>query len=263
MTPIETLTAFVLLLAFVGYVWCLTRLLWITLAVTGGLAYYFSRNFPIEAANIIYWGMAAGVFVAAVLVMLFVPGQVHAPKSNAKPHKKRSSSRPKRKKAPQARPRSRKQTTASAPKRKPVPQATVVPSKRTTPRTDQREIVIDGTNVMYWDGEADLRTLRSVVDKLVGKNMLPYVFLDASSRHHLGDTSLNTGSFAKALGLAQGQVTVCPTETDADAFILRFAKEHSLPVVSNDRFGDRTAQAKGLKLIKGVIARGKPIFHGL
>jgi Zc3h12a-like Ribonuclease NYN domain len=129
---------------------------------------------------------------------------------------------------------------------------------------DLNEIVIDGTNVMYWDGEAaDLSTLRVVVDDLSRRGYAPVVFLDASSRHHLKDKSLNENSFAKALGLPQTQVMVCPAKTEADAFILKFAREQGLPVVSNDRFGDRHEQTKGLKLVKGVIARGKPIFEGL
>lgn len=132
------------------------------------------------------------------------------------------------------------------------------------PLPDGNEIVIDGTNVLYWDGEqAELSTLRLVVDDLRKRGFAPFVFLDASSRHHLNDTSLSEKSFADALGLPKDNVRVCPAKTEADAFILRFAREQGLPVVSNDRFGDRHQQIRGLKLIKGIIARGKPIFEGL
>lgn len=131
------------------------------------------------------------------------------------------------------------------------------------PSQDLPGVVIDGTNVMYWDGEADLRTLRVVVDKLRAKQLTPFVFLDASSRHHLRDKSLDQSGFARALGLERKQVTVCPAQTEADAFILKFAKDNSMPVVSNDRFGDRAAQVKGVKLIKGVIAGGKPVLQGV
>lgn len=89
------------------------------------------------------------------------------------------------------------------------------------------------------------------------------MFLDASTRHHLGDKSLNETGFAKALGLTRNQVMVCPAQTEADAFLLKFAKENGFPVVSNDRFGDRAALAKGLKLVKGVMAGGKPVLQGL
>lgn len=131
------------------------------------------------------------------------------------------------------------------------------------PRNGQKEVIIDGTNVLFWDGDADLATLRCVVDYLRGKEVHPYVFLDASSRHHLKDKSLNKSGFAKALGMKKGRVMVCPAQSEADEFILKFAKDQGLPIISNDRFGDRAAQAKGIKMIKGIIARGKPVLQGL
>ncbi len=236
-TVTEILTYIVLALAFIGYVTCLSRLFWVTVLVTAGLVFYCSRSFPFVPENTITWGIVGGVGAAALLAAFLTPQQV-VPSQNSRPkgqnHPKKVSKR-------------RKRTPAKAKPRAP----------------QQREVVIDGTNVMYWDGEPDLRTLRHVVDKLRSKNLLPFVFFDASARHHLGDRSLNAKGFAMALGLKQNRVRVCPAQTDADAFILSYAKENNLPVVSNDRFGDRAAQVKGLKLIKGVVANGKPILHGL
>ncbi|KIN75395.1 RNase Zc3h12a domain containing protein [Sulfitobacter noctilucae] len=217
MSPEFILTATVLVLAFIGYVWCLSRGLWLTIALSAALAFQMSRSMPMNAGTLTYWGAAFGVFVTALVVKSLLP-------------------------------------VRSAPS---IGSADPEPSRK-----GQQEIVIDGTNVMYWDGEADLRTLRSVVDTLRARKLAPYVFLDASSRHHLGDTSLDKKGFASALGLPRNRVMVCPAKTEADAFILKFAQERQLPVVSNDRFGDRAAQAKGLKLIKGVIAGGKPVLHG-
>lgn len=137
------------------------------------------------------------------------------------------------------------------------------PEAKQSGKKGGREVVIDGTNVIYWDGEADLRSLRSLVAYLVAKDIWPFVFLDASTRHHLKDTSLTKRTFAKALGLPESRVMVCPAQSEADAFILKFAKEQELPVISNDRFGDRPKQAKGLKLIKGVMVNGKPVLQGL
>lgn len=219
-TPIEILTPVILLLAFVGYVFCLSRILWVTLGLTAAIGAYFLRGYPFEGANLFYWGVAGGVIFTAWLAAMALR---------------------------RAEPVTKAQPLAKKPKRK----------------NDLPGVVIDGTNVMFWDGEADLRTLRAVVDKLRAKNLSPFVFLDASSRHHLGDKSLNQNGFAKALGVTRDQIMVCPAQTEADAFLLKFAKENSMPVVSNDRFGDRAAQAKGLKLIKGVIAGGKPVLQGL
>ena len=214
MSLVEILTTIVGLLAFVGYVCCLARGLWITIAVTLGLGIYAARDFAFSPEHWIYWGGAGGLFVAALLVLRFLP---NAPAERG-------------------------------------------PSKA-KPRV-RGDIVIDGTNVLYWDGDPDIRTLRDVVDQLMAKGLHPFVFLDASTRHHLGDTSLSEKGFAKALGLPHSHVIVCPAKTEADEFILEFAKERGLPIVSNDRFGDRAKQAKGLKLIKGVVAGGKPMLQG-
>ena len=220
MTPIEVLTPIILLLAFVGYVFCLSRIMWITLGLTAALAAYFSRGYPFDGANLFYWGAAGGVVLTAWLAAMVL---------------------------------------------RPTDSASGTPLQKKKPKrkSELPGVVIDGTNVMYWDGKADLRTLRVVVNKLRAKNLTPFVFLDASSRHHLGDKSLDQSGFAQVLGLKRNQVTVCPAQTEADAFLLKFAKDNNMPVVSNDRFGDRAALAKGLKLIKGVIVGGKPVLQGL
>lgn len=216
--PQDILMPVVLILAFVGYLACLSRLFWVTVALSAGLALYVSRSFPLEPANLVYWASALALFGTALLCLRLMPGKgVTAPV-----------------------------TAPARAKGKP-----------------QREVVIDGTNVMYWDGDADLTTLQAVVAYLMGKGVHPFVFLDASSRHHLNDKTLTKAHFAKALGLPKDRVTVCPAQTEADSFILKFAREQGLPVVSNDRFGDRAQQAKGLKLIKGVMANGRPVLQGL
>jgi hypothetical protein len=137
-------------------------------------------------------------------------------------------------------------------------------SKSVGTQSTGRRMVLDGTNVMYWEDEtARLDTLRAVVDYLMQREITPIVFLDASSRHHLKNTSLNERGFARALGVSQKQVMVCPAGTEADVFILKFAKQEDLPILSNDRFGDRAKLAKGIKIVKGVMAAGRPILDGL
>ncbi|APE44975.1 hypothetical protein BOO69_17350 [Sulfitobacter alexandrii] len=129
---------------------------------------------------------------------------------------------------------------------------------------DRKDIVIDGTNVLYWDGEAaELASLRIVVGALLDRGWAPVVFLDASSRHHLKDKSLDEQAFAKSLGLPRNRVMVCPAGTEADAFLLKYAREHDMPVVSNDRFRDRAQIAGKLRMVRGIFANGKPIFDGL
>lgn len=214
----ELATPIILFLAFVGYVSCLTRFLWITLALTLAGCGYVAQDYPFNDATQMYWLIAAGIAVGAfVLSRAYRPRPVPGPEPTV--HK-------------------------------------AVPG--------QPQIVIDGTNVMYWDGEnADLGTLRAVIDALRHRGFASYVFLDASSRYHLRDETLNERGFANFLGLPPKQVKVCPAQTEADAFILKYAREHDLPVVSNDRFSDRAKQKQGLQLVKGVITNGKPIFEGL
>lgn len=214
MTPDIVLKAMLLALAFVGYVACLRRFLWITLAVSGGVAAYAWHALPYAPDDLGVW-IVAGL-AAAVALRVAVPQRANDSKASPPPLRKNGP-----------------------------------------------DVAIDGTNVMYWDGEADLRSLRLVVDLLRAKGMHPFVFLDASSRHHLKRPELDEAGFAKALGLKRNRVMVCPAGTEADAFILKFAKDEGMAVVSNDRFGDRAQQAKGIKLIKGGIANDKPMLHGL
>ncbi len=126
------------------------------------------------------------------------------------------------------------------------------------------QIAIDGTNVLFWRGDgAQLVTLRQVVDHLGQSGFDPVVFLDASSRHHIGDKSLNEQRFAAALGVSQERVMVCPAGTEADAFILEYANAQKLPVVSNDQFRDRPKEVRNIKLIKGLFVGDSLILKGL
>lgn len=264
MTPIEILTPIVLVLAFIGYAFCLSRLMWVTLGVTAAIGAYFARTYPFEGENLFYWGVLGGVvftaWLAAMVLRRTEAGGLPAPQN-------KNAQKSTRQRKGQQKKNAQKSTVQrkGQQKHRPTPKQRVAARRKqpVTPIGDVPSVVIDGTNVMYWDGQADLHTLRVVVDKLQSKNLSPHVFLDASSRHHLGDKSLDQHSFAAALGLAPNQVTVCPAQTEADAFLLRFAKENNIPVVSNDRFGDRASLAKGLKLVKGVIAGGKPVLQGL
>ncbi len=219
MAPIHIIVTIILGLALIGYITCLVRFYWATLIVTMGAVAYLSKEIPVDAETIAYWGAAALTFAIALTIALIL-------KSKNKAHR---------------------------------------PAGATNPITPSgRRIVIDGTNVMYWDGEtAQLETLRSVVDYLKQRDISPIVFLDASSRHHLKDKSLTEKGFARALALPQKQVMVCPAGTEADVFILKFAKNEGLPILSNDRFGDRSNLAKGTKIVKGVITAGRPILDGL
>ncbi|QUJ76318.1 hypothetical protein KDD17_15695 [Sulfitobacter albidus] len=129
---------------------------------------------------------------------------------------------------------------------------------------DRRRIAVDGTNVMFWhDNRAKLATLKKVVTDLRRRGYDPVVFLDASSRHHIGDRSFDEGKFASALDLARNRIMVCPARTEADEFILKFARQERLAIVSNDRFRDRPRAARNIRLIRGRVDGDRTILKGL
>lgn len=214
MTAYTLLLPVVMALTFIGYVACVMRARWITLALTLGLAAGVWQITPPGSDTAFQW-LGAGIAVLAAFWVAHMPW-VQPP---AKPKASKS-------------------------------------------KTGQQQVVVDGTNVIYWNGDPDLDSLRIVVAALRKRGLTPMVFLDASTRHHLKQPDLDAGGFAKALGIKPPQITICPAGTEADAFIVKYAKTHRLPIVSNDRFGDRAQQVKGIKRINGVIAGGKVIFEG-
>lgn len=219
MAPMDILAPAIALLAFIGYVWLLSRRFWIAVILTLILCYLLSATSPQDSAQIIYWAAGSAVFATALIAMAILP--------------------------------------------KPTPYVIEVRKKPLPKIKPEKDIVIDGTNVIFWGDHASLATLRSVVDHLRGKAMMPYVFLDASSKHLVRDALLDEIGFAKALGLKKERVMVCPDRSDADAFILGFAKEQNLAVVSNDLFEDRTDEVQGLRIVKGLLADGYPVLEGV
>lgn len=135
-----------------------------------------------------------------------------------------------------------------------------VKAPRIKPSTD---IIVDGTNVIFWDGQPNLTSLRLVVDYLQTKGFMPYVFLDGSSRYLVRDALLDEEGYAKALGLKKERVMLCPDRTQSDAFITAFARDHDLAVITNDQLDTRARGAGNLKLIKGVLADGHPVLQGI
>jgi ribonucleotide monophosphatase NagD (HAD superfamily) len=135
---------------------------------------------------------------------------------------------------------------------------------RKAPARAARQIAVDGTNVLFWrDETALLSTLQTVLKRLRHEGFDPVVFLDASSRHHVGDRSLNERKFAHLLGLDHDHIMVVPAGTEADAFILEYAGKRKLAVVSNDRFRDRPRAARNIRLVKGRFEGKRLVLKGL
>ena len=106
-------------------------------------------------------------------------------------------------------------------------------------RARHKWVVIDGSNVMYWQGGSpDIETVQSVVRQLAKAGFTPGVMFDANAGYLLEDRYLHDGAFAKRLGLPQDRVMVVPKGVQADAYILKAARDRGAVIVTNDRFRD-------------------------
>ena len=97
--------------------------------------------------------------------------------------------------------------------------------------------IVDGSNVAHSsEGEqAILGNIRLVCEKLIEEGYEPIVVADAALRHQIDDPQ----EFERLVEV--GKIRQAPAGTDADYFILAFARELDASVVSNDRFKDRIA----------------------
>jgi len=116
-------------------------------------------------------------------------------------------------------------------------------------------IVVDGSNVMHWGGEASSMVLSRVLRSLESKGYTPIVFFDASAGYQLSDRYLNEKHLSNAIGIPEAHVCVVDKGVIADQSILAFATDHGLRVVSNDQYRDWRVQFPHLDR-KGSVLRG-------
>ena len=98
--------------------------------------------------------------------------------------------------------------------------------------------LVDGSNVAHsTEGEAPkVANLIAIRDKLKEEGLEPIIVADAALRHQIDDVQ------AYEQLIEDGVVRQAPAGTDADYFILSFAREMNASIVSNDRFRDRLKQ---------------------
>lgn len=96
-------------------------------------------------------------------------------------------------------------------------------------------VLVDGSNVAHsTEGEqAQLANILAVREKLSEEGFEPVVVVDAALRHQIDDPA----GYEQLVD--HGVVRQAPAGTDADYFILSFARELDARIVSNDRFRDR------------------------
>lgn len=96
-------------------------------------------------------------------------------------------------------------------------------------------VLVDGSNVAHsTEGEkAQLANIVAVREKMTEEGFEPVVVVDAALRHQIDDRA----GYERMV--ESGVVRQAPAGTDADYFILSFARELDARIVSNDRFRDR------------------------
>jgi hypothetical protein len=99
-------------------------------------------------------------------------------------------------------------------------------------------VLVDGSNVAHSiEGEPPhVANLVAIREKLREEGLEPIIVADAALRHQIDDPA----SYEKMID--DGLVRQAPAGTDADYFILSFARELNASIVSNDRFRDRMKQ---------------------
>ena len=103
----------------------------------------------------------------------------------------------------------------------------------------QNWIVVDGSNVLYWDRETpDIASVRNVVDILKAEGFAPVVWFDANAGYLIDNRYMGPAPLAARLGLPRQRVIVEGKGTPADPLLLKGADRLGARVVTNDRFRD-------------------------
>lgn len=128
-------------------------------------------------------------------------------------------------------------------------------------RKPRKWIVIDGSNVMYWNGNTpDIATLQDVLRHLKTQGYTAGVVFDANAGYLLAGRYQHDYAFGKRLGLPQDRVMVVPKGTPADPVILQAARDLGGPILTNDKFRDWSDAfpevRKAGHLIKGGYTSG-------
>ena len=124
---------------------------------------------------------------------------------------------------------------------------------------ETRTVIVDGSNVAHsTEGERPmLENIRVIREKLIEEGYVPVVLADAALRHQIDD-----GAGFEAL-VDDGTIKQAPAGTDADYFILSFARELDANIVSNDRFKDRLDAFPEIdkRMIRYMIVNGEVVFE--
>ncbi|HEX7020928.1 MAG TPA: hypothetical protein VF159_13000 [Gemmatimonadaceae bacterium] len=131
--------------------------------------------------------------------------------------------------------------------------------QQTTGEQASNVVLVDGSNVAHsTEGEqAQVANLIAIRDKLLEEGLEPIIVADAALRHQIDDP----GKYEQMV--EGGQVRQAPAGTDADYFILSFARELNASIVSNDRFRDRMKQFPDVRdrVIRFMIVQDEVVLE--
>ena len=120
-------------------------------------------------------------------------------------------------------------------------------------------VLVDGSNVAHsTEGEAaQVANLLIIRDKLLEEGFEPIIMADAALRHQIDDSP----AYEKLVD--GGEIRQAPAGTDADYFILSFARELNACIVSNDRFRDRIKQFPEIRdrVIRYMIVQDEVVLE--
>lgn len=150
------------------------------------------------------------------------------------------------------------------PKRKPTQRPK---PKALEPLDPTKFIVVDGSNIMHWDGDPSERVVNRVLVALQKKGFVPLIFFDANVGYKLWDRYANADYVAPRIGVKPHRVHIVPKGVTADEMLLDYASQTGLRVVTNDRFLDWRQKFpkvadKGF-LVKGTVREGTVMFRGI
>ena len=122
----------------------------------------------------------------------------------------------------------------------------------------EKPAVVDGSNVAHF-GEtgASVENIGLVCDKLIEQGWDPVVITDAALRHQID----NEAAYERMV--RDGTIVQAPAGTDADYFILSYARRLRAHIVSNDRFRDRERafpEARD-RIIRYMIVDGEVVLE--
>ena len=127
------------------------------------------------------------------------------------------------------------------------------------PAKSRRRVVVDASNVAHATegGEARLGNIEVVRRKLREEGFEPLIVADAALRHQIDRPT----DYERLI--TDGQVHQAPAGTDADYFILSFAREMDARILSNDRFRDRAKDfpQERDRIIRYMIVQGEVVLE--